>query len=131
VIWAPYLAAGQAATQARVLADATGLAKNPQFYLASTSFARAQPDLLRILLDEIAHTDSWAAQHQEVVATLLAPHTGLPLDVLHVALARLGYGVGPITPDVVASQRLIADTFFRAGLLPKAIAVRDAVWHLA
>jgi sulfonate transport system substrate-binding protein len=131
VIWDPYLAAGQAATHARVLADATGLAKNPQFYLASASFAKARPDLLRVVLDEIGKTDAWAAKHQAEVAALLAPHTGLPLDVLHVALARLGYGVGPITPDIVASQQLIADTFFKAGLLPKAIAVRDAVWQVA
>ncbi|HEX4112515.1 MAG TPA: sulfonate ABC transporter substrate-binding protein [Stellaceae bacterium] len=130
VIWDPYLAAGQAATHARVLADATGLANNPQFYLASSSFAKARPDLLRVLLDEIGKTDDWAAKHQGDVAKLLAPHTGLSLDVLHVALARLGYGVGPITADIIASQQRIADTFFKAGVLPKEIAVRDAVWHL-
>lgn len=131
VIWDPYLAAGQAATQARVLTDATGLARNPQFYLASASFAKANPDLVRAVLGEIAKTDHWAANHQAEVADLLAPRTGLPLDVLHVALARLGYGVGPITPDVIASQQRIADTFFKAELLPRAIAVREAVWHLA
>lgn len=131
VIWDPYLAAGQAATQARVLADATGLARNPQFYLASASFAKACPDLVRVLLSEIGKTDNWAVKHQADVANLLAPRTGLPLDVLHVALARLGYGIAPITPDIVASQQRIADTFFKAGLLPRAIAVREAVWHLA
>lgn len=131
VIWDPYLAAGQAATQARVLIDATGLARNPQFYLASSSFAKARPDLVRTVLGEIGKTDNWAGKHQAEVAGLLAPRTGLSLDVLHVALARLGYGIAPITPDVVASQQRIADTFFKAGLLPRAIAVRDAVWHLA
>jgi sulfonate transport system substrate-binding protein len=131
VIWDPYLAAGQAATQTRVLADATGLARNPQFYLASASFAKARPDLVRALLLEISKTDIWAAKHQADVADLLASRTGLPLNVLHVALARLGYGIAPITPDVVASQQRIADTFFKAGLLLRAIAVREAVWHLA
>jgi len=130
VIWDPYLAAGEAATRARVLADATGLARNPQFYLASSAFAKARPDLVRVLLGEIGKTDAWAAKHQAEVATLLAPRTGLPLDVLRVALARLGYGVAPITPDIVASQQRIADTFFHAGLLPRSIAVRDAVLHL-
>jgi sulfonate transport system substrate-binding protein len=130
-IWDPYLAAGEAATHARVLTDATGLARNPQFYLASASFAKAHPDLLHTLLAEIGKTDNWAARHQAEVAKLLAPRTGLPLEVLHAALARLGYGVAPITPDVVASQQRIADTFFKAGLLPRAIAVHEAVWHLA
>jgi sulfonate transport system substrate-binding protein len=130
VIWDPYLAAGQAATHARVLTDATGLARNPQFYLAAAAFAKARPDLIRVLLAEIGKTDAWAAKHQTEVATLLAPQTGLPLDVLHVALARLGYGIAPITPDIVASQQRIADTFFKAGLLPRSIAVREAVWRL-
>jgi sulfonate transport system substrate-binding protein len=130
VIWDPYLAAGQAATHARVLTDATGLARNPQFYLASATFAKARPDLIRLLLSEIGKIDTWAAKHQAEVAALLTPYTGLPPDVLRVALARLGYGVGPITPDIVASQQRIADTFFKAGLLPRSIAVRDAVWLL-
>lgn len=131
VIWDPYLAAGEAATHARVLADATGLARNPQFYLASAAFAKSSPELVRAVLAETGRTDGWAEKHQAEVAALLAPRTGLPLDVLHVALARLGYGVGPITPDVVASQQHIADTFFRAGVLPKKISVREAVWRLA
>jgi sulfonate transport system substrate-binding protein len=131
VIWDPYFAAGQAATQARVLADATGLARNPQFYLASAAFAKSSPDLVRAVLNETGKTDGWAEKHQADVAKLLAPRTGLSLDVLHVALARLGYGVGPITPDIVASQQRIADTFFKAGVLPKKISVREAVWHLA
>jgi sulfonate transport system substrate-binding protein len=130
VIWDPYLAAAQAATQARVLADATGLARNPQFYLASAAFAKARPDLIRLLLAEIGKTDTWAAKHQAEVATMLAPLTGLPLEVLRVALGRLGYGIAPITPDIVASQQRIADTFLKAGLLPRSIAVRDAVWRL-
>ena len=131
VIWDPYLASGQAATQARVLVDATGLARNPQFYLASAAFVKSSPDLVRAVLSETGKTDSWAEKHQDDVAKLLAPRTGLPLDVLHVALARLGYGVGPITPDIVASQQRIADTFFKAGVLPKKISVREAVWRLA
>jgi len=81
------------------------------------------------VLDEIAKTDEWAAGHQKEVARLLAPHTGLPLDVLGVALARLGYGSGAITPEVVANQQLIADTFHKAKLIPRAITVRDAVWN--
>jgi sulfonate transport system substrate-binding protein len=128
-IWDPYYAAGQAATKARVLADGTGIAKNPQFYLAARDFAKSQPALLRTILEEIAKTDSWAATHQAEVAQLLAPHTGLPIEILNVALARLGYGVAPLDADIVANQQLIADTFYKAGLIPKAIAVRDAVWN--
>jgi sulfonate transport system substrate-binding protein len=130
-IWDPYLAAGQAATGARVLVDGTGLAQNPQFYLAQRGFAETQPSLLGIILDEIAKTDIWAAAHQKEVSRVLSPHTGLPVEILDVALARLGYGVTPLGPEVVANQQHIADMFFNVGLIPRSIAVRDAVWRPA
>jgi len=36
--------------------------------------------------------------------------------------------VGPITNDIVATQQGVADRFFKLGLIPKPIAVRDALW---
>jgi sulfonate transport system substrate-binding protein len=41
VIWDPFLAAAEASTGARTLADGTGLVANHQFYLASERFAAA------------------------------------------------------------------------------------------
>jgi len=128
VIWDPYLAAGQAATQARVLSDGTGLVKNYQFYLAAKSFVAAHPDVLRVVLEEIGKTDAWAATHQADVAQLLVPKTGLPVDVLRTSLARLAYGVAPLDPTVVAYQQRVADTFSKLGIIPKTLSVKDVVW---
>ncbi len=128
VIWDPYLAAGQAATHARVLSDGTGLVKNYQFYLADRNFVAAHPDVLHVILEEIGKTDAWAAAHQADVARLLAPKTGLPVDVLTTSLARLTYGVAPLDPTVVADQQRVADTFSRLGIIPKAVSVKDAIW---
>jgi sulfonate transport system substrate-binding protein len=127
-IWDPYLAAGQAATQARVLSDGTGLVNNYQFYLAAKSFVAAHPDVLRVILEEIGKTDAWAAGHQGDVAQLLASKTGLPTDVLATSLARLSYGVAPLDPTVIANQQRVADTFSKLGIIPKAVSVKDAVW---
>jgi sulfonate transport system substrate-binding protein len=55
----------------------------------------------------------------------LAPSIGIPALVL--ALARQGFGVGPLTDEVIADQQLVADTFHGLGLLPKEIVVADAV----
>jgi len=128
-IWDPFLAAAQDATQARVLADGTGLATNRQFYLASRHLAEEHPDLIQAVTQEIVKTDAWAATHQPEVAALLSPKTGIPAPVLEKSLARLGYGVTPIDDEVLKSQQQIADTFFRLGLIPKPIAVRDAAWN--
>ena len=129
-IWDPFLAAAQAATQARTLADGTGLATNRQFYLASRDLARTHPELIQAVTQELVQTDAWAAGHQHDVAELLSPKTGLPVPVLEISLARLGYGVVPVDDQVLQSQQQIADTFFQLGLIPKPITVRDAAWNV-
>ena len=128
VIWDPFLAAVQAATGARTLVDATGLAPNRQFFLATRDFAAAHAGALRTVLAQIAATDRWAAANHGEVARLLAPGMGLPAPVLRVALDRLGYGVQPMTPGVIADQQTIADTFHALHLIPLAVVVRDAIW---
>jgi sulfonate transport system substrate-binding protein len=128
VIWDPFLAAAQAATGARVLTDATGLAPNRQFFLATQGFVAAHLDVLRAILAEIAATDVWAASRHAEVAHMLAPGMGLPEAVLGVALDRLGYGVGPITPQIAADQQKIADAFAALRLIPAPVTVRDIVW---
>src|SRR5438477_319548 len=128
VIWDPFLAAAQEATQARVLRDGSGLVSNHQFYLASRAFADAHPDLVQAVLSEITEVDRWASTHQEEVAELLSPRTGISVASLKIALARLGYGVTPLDDAVVAEQQRIADSFHELGLIPTRISVRDAVW---
>jgi sulfonate transport system substrate-binding protein len=127
-IWDPFLAAAQAATGARTLTDGTGLVSNHQFYLAAQPFAAAHPAVIQAILADIGDTDRWAAGRTGEVAALLASRVGIPAAVLEVALARLGFGVQPLGDAVVAEQQRIADTFLELGLLPKPIAVRDAVW---
>jgi len=129
VIWDPYLAAGQRATEARTLTDGAGLVSNYQFYLATRSLVAAHPDLVRVVLDEIAAADAWAAAHPREVVALLAPRIGLPDDVVAAAVSRLAYGAVPLDAAVVDNQQAIADTFHAIGLFPKAFTVRDAVWN--
>ncbi|MCI0429176.1 MAG: sulfonate ABC transporter substrate-binding protein [Rhodospirillales bacterium] len=129
VIWDPFLAAAQEATQARVLKDGSGLVSNHQFYLASRSFTDEHPDLVQVVLAELDAVDKWAASHQDEIAELLSPRTGISVDALKVALGRLSYGVKPIGEEVIAEQQRIADTFQELGLIPKKIMVREAVWN--
>jgi sulfonate transport system substrate-binding protein len=86
-IWDPYYAAAQAATQARVLANGDGLAANRQFFIAAPAFAKAHPELIRAVLEEIDKTDRWAAGHVPESAAKLSPITGVPIPILETALA--------------------------------------------
>jgi sulfonate transport system substrate-binding protein len=101
---------------------------NHQFYLAAEPFLAAQPDTVRAVVEELALIERWAEGNPKEVAALLGPRMGIPAAVLEVSLTRMGYGVGPLTPAVVAEQQRIADAFHRVGLLPKPITVRDAAW---
>jgi sulfonate transport system substrate-binding protein len=130
VIWDPFLAAAQAATGARVLADGEGLVVNTQFFLADRSFAETQGDLIKATLDELRAVEDWAKGDLKSAAAELAPAVGIPAPILETALSRQGFGVKPITPEVVAQQQKIADVFLELKLLPKPISVADAVVEL-
>jgi sulfonate transport system substrate-binding protein len=126
VIWDPFLAAAEKQLGARVLIDGKGLVANHQFYLAARGFAEQHPELVRILLDELAKVDEWGRTHQQEVSTILAAQTGLPADVVALAAQRYAYGVKPVTPEVLKAQQDIADAFHSLKLIPKPIVVRDA-----
>lgn len=127
VIWDPFLAAAEQQLGARVLADGRGLVSNHQFYLASRSFAEAHPDVNRIVLEEIAKVDDWGRANPAEVSAILAAQTGLAPDVVDLAARRYAYGVKPMSPEVVREQQRIADTFHGLKLIPKPIAVKDAL----
>jgi sulfonate transport system substrate-binding protein len=127
VIWDPFQAAAELATQARTLADGTGLVANHQFYLASRKLAENDAKAIDVVLAELAEVDAWAGRDIKAVAEQFSPSVGLPVPVIELALTRQSYGIKPITPDVIAEQQRIADTFFELKLLPKKINVSDAI----
>jgi sulfonate transport system substrate-binding protein len=126
VIWDPFLAAAEKQLGARVLVDGKGLVANHQFYLASRGFAQQNPELVRIVLDELAKVDEWGRTHPQDVTRILSGQTNLPADVVALAAQRYAYGVKPVTPEVLAAQQKIADAFHALKLIPKPIVVRDA-----
>ena len=128
VIWDPFQAAAEAATGARTLTDASGLAPNRQFYLASRKLADSDPKVLDAILAGIADIDHWASGREKEVADQLSAGIGIPAPILEVALKRQTYGVRPLDAGAVEDQQHIADTFYALGLLPKQVVVSTVVW---
>ena len=126
-IWDPFLAAAEKQLGARVLADGKGLVANYQFYLASRTYAEKNPEILRIVLDEVAKVDDWGRNNPDEVATILSAQTGLSKDVVALAASRYAYGVKPVSVDVIAAQQKVADAFSNLKLIPKPIVVKDAL----
>ncbi|MDK1493926.1 sulfonate ABC transporter substrate-binding protein [Sinorhizobium sp. 7-81] len=127
VIWEPFLAAAEAATGARQLANGTGVVDNHEFYLASRNFIDTHPQVVETIVASLGEVDTWINANRSDVAEQFSPALGLPKDVLEVAVERRQYGVKPITPEVVAAQQKIADVFHELGLIPTAIKIADAV----
>lgn len=126
-IWDPFLAAAEAATGARTLANGTGLVSNHQFYLSEQKFAAANPAVIDALLASLYEIGEWAKAGPEQAARELSPVVGIPVPILTVAVGRQGYGVKPLSAEVVTEQQKIADTFFGLGLIPRQLSIADVV----
>lgn len=128
-IWDPYLAAIQQSQSVHVLADYKGLLQPNNFYEGSRRFADAHPQVIQLLLAELAKAGAWANTHKPEVSRVLAEQIGLPEPVIATWQARTRYGVTPLTPPIVATQQKIADVFYDQGLIPRKVDVSQAVWH--
>lgn len=131
VIWDPFTAAAEKQIGARILADATGVAHNYQFYLAERGFTEKHPQVIRAVFEDSVEKGQWVKANLRQAAELVAPVQGLPVDVAELSLRRYEFNVKPLTDDVIAQQQKIADTFFELKLIPKAISVKEASWKAA
>ncbi len=127
-IWDPYFAIGETKQNGRVLVNASEITKTNSFYIANRDFAKNHGAVLQQIIDVTTATAKWAETHRDEVAKSLSAVTGIPLDIQTVAANRSAFAVGPITDDIIATQQGVADRFFKLGLIPKPVVVRDAVW---
>lgn len=128
-IWDPYFAIGETKQNGRILVNASEITKSNSFYIANRDFARNHGPVLQQIIDVTASTAKWAEAHRADVAKSLSAVTGIPLDIQTIAANRSSFAVGPITEDIITTQQAVADRFFKLGLIPKRVAVRDIVWR--
>lgn len=126
VIWDPFFAAAQKSLNARVVADASGVVGNRAYYFSSQSYVAQNPDVIRIVIEEIQGVDQWGKQHPDELAGELARLWGLPKPVVDLAVSRQVFGTEAITRSIIGEQQQIADTFAELGLLPKRVDVFKA-----
>lgn len=127
-IWDPFYAVAQGYPGVHVLTDAVNIAPSNAFFLATRSFATLHAAIVSAIVDETTAAWHWAELHQDELAAVLSDASGVPVDAEKVVAARGNYEVAFITPQVVHEQQAIADTFSELGLIPKPIAIAQAVW---
>jgi sulfonate transport system substrate-binding protein len=127
-IWDPYFAIGETKQNGRILVNASEITQTNSFYIANRDFAKSHGAVLQQIIDVTSSTAKWAETHRDEVAKSLSAVTGIPLDIQTIAANRSSFAVGPVTEDIIATQQGVADRFFKLGLIPKPVVVRDAVW---
>ncbi|MDP4005682.1 aliphatic sulfonate ABC transporter substrate-binding protein [Methylobacterium sp. NEAU K] len=127
-IWDPYFAIAEAGEGVRVLALATDITPQNNFFLASRPFAETRGAVLTAALDALGEVAAWCTQNRGAVATLLSQGTGVPLTAARRAVGRTDYVIGPMNARVTAAQQAIADRFHALKLIPTPIRIADALW---
>jgi sulfonate transport system substrate-binding protein len=127
-IWDPFFALAEAFPGVHVLTTAYGIAPSNNFFLASRSFATANPAIVHDVIDETQRIAHWAQTHQADYAQVLSDASGVYLAAEKKAVARGDYEVVPLTAGIVKQEQAIADAFTALGLLPHPIVVQTNVW---
>jgi sulfonate transport system substrate-binding protein len=127
VIWDPFFAAAETSAKAKILADGKDTVANHEFYLATRSYAQSNPETVKTLLEQLAKVDTWSKDHPKELSETLSPQLGIDVPSLERAAKRRTYGIQPIDDALLSEQQKIADSFFKLGLIPKEINVKDAV----
>ncbi|MFC4147424.1 aliphatic sulfonate ABC transporter substrate-binding protein [Micromonospora mangrovi] len=126
IIWDPYFALAER-PDVRVLADATGLASNREYVLASPEVVKNRPDDVRAFLTAYRTTTDWGIAHPQERAAVLAPELKIPLDVTTRALDRSAKPLAPVTPAIGAELQAIADSFTKLELVPGPVDIASRV----
>jgi sulfonate transport system substrate-binding protein len=131
VIWEPFLSAAQRQLPTRTLEGSQGLASYQRYYLTSSRFAAAHPQVLQTVYHELAKAGDWLRANPAEAARILGPLWGnLDPAIVEQANGRRSYQVRPVQPDGLGEQQKIADAFFAEGLLPRAVDTRAvATWQ--
>ncbi len=127
VVWEPYETIAEATLDARLLADGTNLVSNYSYYLARREFAEKNPEIVKILLEEIAKADAWSDAHPKELVAETAPDLKIPPPLLEAVAVKQHRGAKELTPEIVASQQRVADAFLKEGLLAAPVRIADAL----
>lgn len=132
VVWDPFLAAVQRQSGARLLVDGTRIAAYRRFYLAATSFAQQNPEVLQRVYDELQRAGEWVKKNPAAAADWHAPVLGLDPTIVAAANERRSYAVRPVDTESLTEQQRIADAFSGAQILPRRVAIQESpVWKPA
>ncbi len=128
-IWDPFYAIAELRQKARPLPLDPKVAQQNSFFLANSDFIARHGEVVLAINQEVAKATQWAANHRGETAALFAEASGVELAAQQRAVDRAEFTFGPLNDQVIVQQQAVADRFYRLGLIPVQVAVRDIVWN--
>ncbi|MBL5768722.1 aliphatic sulfonate ABC transporter substrate-binding protein [Heyndrickxia sporothermodurans] len=130
VVWDPFTADAEKLPNTKFLVNGKGLTSDRDYFVASSTFAKAHPDIIKVVLKEVQKSSDWANSHQKEAAELLSNLLGIEESSMLKAIERRTYGVEKITDEVINEQQHIADTFYELKIIPKKVNIKENVLNL-
>jgi sulfonate transport system substrate-binding protein len=127
-IWDPFFAIAELKQKARALPLDRSVTTQNSFFLVNSGFAAKHPELVAAINGAVATSTTWADQHRDQVAAILAEASGVDPAAEQRSVNRAEFTFGPLDDDVIVQQQAVADRFQKLGLIPEPIRVRDIVW---
>jgi sulfonate transport system substrate-binding protein len=127
-IWDPFFAIAELKQKARALPLDRSVTTQNSFFLVNSGFAAKHPEVVAAINGAVATSTTWADQHRDQVAAILAEASGVDLAAEQRSVDRAEFTFGPLNNDVLAQQQAVADRFQKLGLIPAPIRIRDIVW---
>ncbi len=132
VIWDPYYAIAQQASDTRVLVTTDGIVDSWSFFQANGTYAHENPNIVAEVIDELANVGAAAQSDFDNTVKAVSAITGVPEPIQRIALSRDGADLGaivPISDEIIAYQQSLADEFFGLKIIPKKLDIASIVWH--
>lgn len=127
VVWDPFTASAEVNSGARELVNGKGLTSDRDFFLANADFAKNHKKVISQIIQEVKNSSTWANDHHDKLISLLSPLLKIDESSLKLAVNRRVYGVDELTPKLMKEQQSIADLFYKQGIIPKKVNVKDAL----
>jgi sulfonate transport system substrate-binding protein len=126
-IWDPFFVAAQRQLGARVLTTAKGIVNRHQYFVSTRSFSGKNPEVVKILMQQLGEVGQWVRDNYAQAANELAPIQGLDPKIIEASLRHYEHIYKPIDDAVLVDEQRIADTFYELKLIPQKLTVQDAV----
>jgi sulfonate transport system substrate-binding protein len=120
IIWDPYFSLAER-PGVKILADATGLANNREYLLATPDAVKNKGTQIQTFLKAYRKTTDWGLANPEERAKVLAPELRIDEAVTRRALDRSAQPLAPVSAEIGTELQAIADSFTDLKLIPKPV----------